>query len=60
MHRVHRFVWVLVLSGCSGRVAPAASAAQVLPGIDIVVTDSLHLVSGRRVGLLTNQTGVQG
>lgn len=58
MHRLHRFVWVLVLSGCSGRVAPAASAAQVRPGIDVVVGDSLHLVSGRRVGLLTNQTGV--
>jgi uncharacterized protein YbbC (DUF1343 family) len=30
----------------------------VSPGIDVLLADSLHLVSGRRVGLLTNQTGV--
>ncbi len=28
------------------------------PGIDVLLTDSLRLVEGRRVGLLTNQTGV--
>jgi len=32
--------------------------AQVRPGIEVLVTDSAHLVSGRRLGLLTNQTGV--
>jgi uncharacterized protein YbbC (DUF1343 family) len=30
----------------------------VLPGIDVLVRDSLHLVSGRRVGLITNRAGV--
>jgi len=30
----------------------------VLPGIDVLLTDSLHLVRGKRVGLITNQTGV--
>lgn len=28
------------------------------PGIDVLLDDSLHLVAGRRVGLITNQTGV--
>jgi uncharacterized protein YbbC (DUF1343 family) len=38
---------------CAGPVAP-----QVRPGIDVLLADSLHLVRGRRVGILTNQTGV--
>ena len=31
---------------------------RVLPGIDVLLRDSLHLVAGRRVGLVTNQSGV--
>ena len=30
----------------------------VRPGIEVLLEDSLHLVAGRSVGLLTNQTGV--
>jgi uncharacterized protein YbbC (DUF1343 family) len=30
----------------------------VRPGIDVLLDDSLHLVRGRRIGLVTNQTGV--
>ena len=46
-----------------GRGAPAggraASGAQVTrPGIDVLLADSLHLVAGRRVGLVTNHTGI--
>lgn len=51
----------LVLTGCGGAEAPAADApAQrtVRPGIEVLLADSLHLVSGRRVGLITNQTGI--
>src|SRR5712671_5250585 len=33
-------------------------AAQARPGIEVLLTDSAHLVAGKRVGLLTNQTGV--
>jgi uncharacterized protein YbbC (DUF1343 family) len=43
----------LLLSGCV-----SAAPAPVRPGIEVLLTDSLHLVRGRRVGLLTNQTGV--
>lgn len=31
---------------------------DVRPGIEVLLTDSLHLVRGRRIGLITNQTGV--
>jgi uncharacterized protein YbbC (DUF1343 family) len=43
--------------GCVTAQAPPA-AAVVRPGIDVLVEDSLHLVAGRAVGLLTNHTGV--
>lgn len=32
--------------------------AQVLPGIDVLLADSARLIAGRRLGLITNQTGV--
>ena len=54
--------WVLgLVVACAP--APAArpdrpAAGPILPGIDVLLRDSLHLVRGRRVGLVTNQTGV--
>jgi len=64
VHRRLALAWMMVLIGC----APASSAGvdgkqprapgPVLPGIDVLLRDSLHLVRGRRVGLVTNQTGV--
>src|SRR5690606_11690103 len=42
--------------------APAAKAdtsgahAAVVPGLEVLLSDSAHLVRGRRVGFLTNQT----
>jgi len=41
---------------CCTNSYPAHDAVR--PGIDVLVTDSAHLVEGRRVGLVTNQTGV--
>jgi uncharacterized protein YbbC (DUF1343 family) len=38
--------------------AAAAPAGPVLPGIDVLLRDSLHLVRGKRVGLITNHTAV--
>lgn len=32
-------------------------AAGVVPGVEVLLTDSLHLVRGKRVGLITNPTG---
>ena len=36
----------------------AVGSGRVLPGIDVLLRDSLALVRGKRVGLLTNQTGL--
>ena len=30
----------------------------VRPGVEVLISDSLHLVSGKRVGLVTNHTGI--
>src|SRR5438309_1393715 len=57
-------------SGVTGAMTPASvgndamaasrarRGAHVRPGISVLLTDSIGLVRGRRVGLLTNQTGV--
>ena len=44
-------------AGPSG-AAPEAQAAPVRPGIEVLLSDSIHLVAGRRVGLITNHTGI--
>ncbi len=41
-----------------GPVRTLVADAGVRPGIDVLLSDSLHLVRGRRVGLVTNQSGV--
>jgi uncharacterized protein YbbC (DUF1343 family) len=39
-------------------VAQVSAPGAVRPGIDVLLTDSLAVVRGRRVGLVTNQAGV--
>ena len=46
-------LWLLSVLTCGGQ-APGI----VHPGIDVLLADSLQLVRGQRLGLLTNQTGV--
>jgi uncharacterized protein YbbC (DUF1343 family) len=36
----------------------SAMSGRVRPGITVLLEDSLHLVRNRRIGLITNQTGV--
>ncbi len=36
----------------------AAEPTSVLPGIDVLLRDSLHLVAGLRIGLITNPSGM--
>src|SRR6185295_5973394 len=38
--------------------AAGPQAPVVRPGIDVLLSDSIAVLTGRRVGLLTNQTGV--
>jgi uncharacterized protein YbbC (DUF1343 family) len=35
-----------------------ARSPKVLPGIDVLLSDSAHLIDGKRLGLITNQTGL--
>jgi len=46
-------LWLLSVLTCGGQPSP-----PVRPGIEVLLSDSLHLVQGQRLGLLTNQTGV--
>ena len=62
----HRLQWIRVNAGAvvlalasACRQAPAPLApSRVLPGISVLLRDSIQLVRNRRIGLLTNQTGV--
>jgi len=57
--RAHRLVWILLGIGCSsGTRAPSPASAQVRPGIEVLLADSVHLIAGKRIGLLSNNTGV--
>lgn len=44
--------------GAPGPQAQSTAPARVRPGIEVLLSDSLELVRGRRVGLVTNQAGV--
>jgi uncharacterized protein YbbC (DUF1343 family) len=55
----------LLSAACGPAAEPAGgtdpsgdTVAAVRPGIDVLLADSIHLVAGRRVGLITNQTGL--
>ena len=43
-----------MLSACTG----PSGGVQVQPGIEVLLADSLELLAGKRVGVLTNQTGI--
>jgi uncharacterized protein YbbC (DUF1343 family) len=64
MHRSLGIVGLLTWYACSGGSGtPSAGSvprgqAVVQPGLDVLLTDSIHLVQHRRVGLVTNQGGV--
>jgi uncharacterized protein YbbC (DUF1343 family) len=44
--------------GCAAPAAQPCGPPRVRPGLEVLLSDSLHLVRGRRVGLVTNQAGV--
>jgi len=41
-----------------GLVSILSSPEPVRPGLEVLIRDSMHLVAGRRVGLVTNQGGI--
>jgi uncharacterized protein YbbC (DUF1343 family) len=67
MHRI-RIVWGVLAIGAIGCARPlvqetrvqraAATTGGVRPGITVLLSDSIGLIRGKRIALLTNQTGV--
>ncbi len=52
---------LLMMAACAapgGRNGSESGPARVRPGIDVLLADSTHLLRERRVGLVTNQAGV--
>lgn len=54
---------ILVCGGCvviNKQIDPTSELAEgkVRPGITVLLSDSMQLIRGKRIGLLTNQTGV--
>jgi uncharacterized protein YbbC (DUF1343 family) len=63
MHRSLAIVGLLTWGyGCMGNSGHRAETpgGVVRPGLEVLLRDSLHLVRGRRVGLVTNQGGIDG
>src|SRR5688500_18564641 len=53
----------LVLAGCvvtNKPIDPTSDLAEarVRPGITVLLSDSIHLIRGKRIGLITNNTGI--
>jgi uncharacterized protein YbbC (DUF1343 family) len=53
----------LVLSACVVTNKPLdptgeLAEAKVRPGISVLMSDSIHLIRGKRIGLITNNTGI--
>lgn len=57
-HLRFALVCVVATASCT-RGMPQRSAEQtgVAPGVEVLLTDSLHLLRGKRVGLITNHSG---
>jgi uncharacterized protein YbbC (DUF1343 family) len=65
MMRYHRLLGppLLLCGACvvtSKQIDPTSELAEarVRPGITVLLRDSIHLIRGKRIGLLTNQTGI--
>ena len=48
---------VLVVIAGVPTMLTAQTTAGVVPGIEVLLTDSMHLIRGKRIGLLTNHSG---
>jgi uncharacterized protein YbbC (DUF1343 family) len=58
---------IAVLLGCSAAssatkadssaASTTTASAAVIPGVEVLLSDSIHLVRGKRVGLITNHSG---
>lgn len=60
--KCHALVFGTIVSSVMVGTTPVPAAAQpsrqVIPGITVLLKDSLHLLRGKRVGLITNHTAL--
>ncbi|HET9424423.1 MAG TPA: DUF1343 domain-containing protein [Gemmatimonadaceae bacterium] len=49
---------LVLLSACARPVQVGSPPAAVRPGISVLMTDSIGLIRNKRIGLITNQTGI--
>ncbi|HEX9895926.1 MAG TPA: DUF1343 domain-containing protein [Gemmatimonadales bacterium] len=49
---------LLMVAACRPQPSGPVLPLPVRPGLEVLLTDSLHLVRGRRVGLVSNQSGI--
>ncbi len=57
MQTLVRHVFASTILIAATQLIAQAPARAVVPGITVLVRDSLHLLAGKRVGLITNHTG---
>ena len=58
--RPARPAFLLALAVACAKPVPTLAAqatGNVIPGVEVLLSDSLHLIRGKRVGLLTNHSG---
>jgi uncharacterized protein YbbC (DUF1343 family) len=55
--RIRSFTLATLLAACAAQLTAQAPRHAVDPGITVLLRDSIHLIRGKRVGLITNHTG---
>src|ERR1700736_2485384 len=50
-------VLAAIVAGCHHSGHAATADPGVVPGVEVLLSDSLHLLRGKRVGLITNHSG---
>src|SRR5262249_4744574 len=58
MHARHWLSFGVVIAGLACIRAAPTTTGGVRPGITVLLADSIGLVRGKRIALLTNQTGI--
>lgn len=55
--RISARLLALVVAIASPLALSAQTSSGVVPGVEVLLSDSMHLIRGKRVGLLTNHSG---
>jgi uncharacterized protein YbbC (DUF1343 family) len=56
MHILRRVLPIAIACATPASLA-AQTPASVVPGVEVLLSDSMHLIRGKRIGLLTNHSG---